>query len=88
VIAVFLEHHEGQLQKGALGVLGKAASLGPAPVERPYPGYSTAPKESPRLTSARPMATVDASCWALPWNHATPGCPSTTWTIAGTVPPS
>jgi electron transfer flavoprotein alpha subunit len=28
VIAVFLEHHEGQLQKGALGVLGKAASLG------------------------------------------------------------
>ena len=28
MIAVFLEHHEGQLQKGALGVLGKAASLG------------------------------------------------------------
>jgi electron transfer flavoprotein alpha subunit len=28
LIAVFLEHHEGQLQKGALGVLGKAASLG------------------------------------------------------------
>jgi electron transfer flavoprotein alpha subunit len=28
VIAVFLEHHEGQLQKGALGVLGKAATLG------------------------------------------------------------
>jgi electron transfer flavoprotein alpha subunit len=28
VIAVFLEHHEGQLQKGSLGVLGKAASLG------------------------------------------------------------
>jgi electron transfer flavoprotein alpha subunit len=27
VIAVFLEHHEGQLQKGALGVLGKAATL-------------------------------------------------------------
>ncbi|MEP6910099.1 MAG: electron transfer flavoprotein subunit alpha/FixB family protein [Actinomycetota bacterium] len=26
--AVFLEHHEGELQKGALGVLGKAASLG------------------------------------------------------------
>lgn len=25
---VFLEHHEGALQKGALGVLGKAASLG------------------------------------------------------------
>jgi electron transfer flavoprotein alpha subunit len=25
---VFLEHHEGELQKGALGVLGKAASLG------------------------------------------------------------
>jgi electron transfer flavoprotein alpha subunit len=25
---VFLEHHEGQLQKGALGVLGKAATLG------------------------------------------------------------
>jgi electron transfer flavoprotein alpha subunit len=28
VIAVFLEHHEGQLQKGSLGVLSKAASLG------------------------------------------------------------
>jgi electron transfer flavoprotein alpha subunit len=26
--AVFLEHHEGELQKGSLGVLGKAASLG------------------------------------------------------------
>jgi electron transfer flavoprotein alpha subunit len=28
LIAVFLEHHEGQLQKGPLGVLGKAAALG------------------------------------------------------------
>jgi electron transfer flavoprotein alpha subunit len=28
VIAVFLEHHDGELQKGALGVLAKAASLG------------------------------------------------------------
>jgi electron transfer flavoprotein alpha subunit len=28
LIAVFLEHHDGQLQKGSLGVLGKAASLG------------------------------------------------------------
>jgi electron transfer flavoprotein alpha subunit len=27
-VAVFLEHHEGMLQKGALGVLAKAASLG------------------------------------------------------------
>src|SRR5205823_6380260 len=27
---VFLEHHEGELQKGALGVLSKAASLGGA----------------------------------------------------------
>ena len=27
-IAVFLEHHDGELQKGSLGVLGKAASLG------------------------------------------------------------
>jgi electron transfer flavoprotein alpha subunit len=27
-VAVFLEHHEGELQRGALGVLGKAASLG------------------------------------------------------------
>jgi electron transfer flavoprotein alpha subunit len=27
---VFLEHHEGELQKGALGVLSKAASLGDA----------------------------------------------------------
>jgi len=26
--AVFLEHHEGELQKGSLGVLGKAASMG------------------------------------------------------------
>ena len=28
MIAVFLEHHEGELQKGSLGVLGKAAQLG------------------------------------------------------------
>ena len=27
---VFVEHHEGKLQKDALGVLGKAASLGEA----------------------------------------------------------
>ena len=27
-IAVFLEHHEGELQKGSLGVLGKASSFG------------------------------------------------------------
>jgi electron transfer flavoprotein alpha subunit len=27
-VAVFLEHHDGDLQKGSLGVLGKAASLG------------------------------------------------------------
>jgi electron transfer flavoprotein alpha subunit len=27
-VAVFLEHHEGELQKGSLGVLGKASSLG------------------------------------------------------------
>jgi electron transfer flavoprotein alpha subunit len=28
LIAVFLEHHEGELQKGSLGVLGKASALG------------------------------------------------------------
>jgi electron transfer flavoprotein alpha subunit len=28
VIAVFVEHHDGQLQKGSLGVLSKAATLG------------------------------------------------------------
>jgi electron transfer flavoprotein alpha subunit len=28
VIAVFVEHHEGQLQRGSLGVLSKAATLG------------------------------------------------------------
>jgi electron transfer flavoprotein alpha subunit len=27
-VAVFLEHHDGELQKGSLGVLGKAGSLG------------------------------------------------------------
>ena len=31
-VLVFLEHHEGELQKGALGVLSKAASLGAAEV--------------------------------------------------------
>jgi electron transfer flavoprotein alpha subunit len=30
VTLVFLEHHEGELQKGGLGVLGKAAQLGEA----------------------------------------------------------
>ena len=29
---VFLEHHEGELEQGALGVLSKAASLGDAEV--------------------------------------------------------
>ena len=28
MIAVFLEHHDGELQKGSLGVLGKAVQLG------------------------------------------------------------
>src|SRR5919198_1898217 len=27
-VLVFLEHHDGELQKGSLGVLSKAASLG------------------------------------------------------------
>jgi electron transfer flavoprotein alpha subunit len=31
-VLVFLEHHEGQLQKGSLGVLSKAATLGEADV--------------------------------------------------------
>ena len=29
-LLVFLEHHEGKLQKDSLGVLGKAAALGEA----------------------------------------------------------
>ena len=39
---VFLEHHGGELQKGALGVLAKAASLGEVAALIAGPGRESA----------------------------------------------
>ena len=51
---VFLEHHDGELQKGALGVLAKAASLGEAAAS------SSAP--APRRCGALPARTGRRAC--------------------------
>ena len=74
MIAVFLEHHEGQLQQGSLGVLSKAATLGeevaagllgPGTKElAKEPGRFGAQKvfvaEDPELEAPLPQPRVDA----------------------------
>jgi electron transfer flavoprotein alpha subunit len=72
-VLVFLEHHEGELQKGGLGVLSKAASLGDAVGVVLGPGASeVAPRagafgasrvyvcEDEALAAPLPQARVDA----------------------------
>jgi electron transfer flavoprotein alpha subunit len=50
---VFLEHHEGELQKGSLGVLGKAASLGEADGVAVGAGAKVAAGEAGRYGAGR-----------------------------------
>jgi electron transfer flavoprotein alpha subunit len=72
---VFLEHHEGDLQKGALGVLAKAASLGSedvagvvlgsgvaevAPQAGKYGAARVYVCDDPRLEAPLPQPRVDA----------------------------
>jgi len=74
-VLVFLEHHEGELQKGALGVLAKAGSLGDAEVAGALVGsgvkalasgagkYGAAKvyvADDPALEAPLPQPTVDA----------------------------
>src|SRR3954469_18624885 len=55
---VFLEHHEGELQKGSLGVLSKAASLGDDRVAAVVVGSGV--KEAPGRPGAFGAQTVYA----------------------------
>src|SRR5207253_5162869 len=72
---VFLEHHDGELQKGALGVLSKAATLGDAEVAGALVGSGVKALASeagkfgaakvyvandPALEAPLPQPTVDA----------------------------
>jgi electron transfer flavoprotein alpha subunit len=70
---VFLEHHEGELEKGALGVLSKAASLGEASGvvlgdgaaglaagAGSYGASKAYASEAPELASPLPQPRVDA----------------------------
>src|SRR5919201_6278386 len=58
---VFLEHHDGALQKGSLGVLSKAASLGEADVTGVVLGSSVAPlaAEAGKFGAARVLVVDD-----------------------------
>ena len=52
-ILVFLEHHDGELQKGSLGVLAKAASLGDADAVLVGDGVSALAAEAGRTARRR-----------------------------------
>jgi len=56
---VFLEHHGGELQKGSLGVLAKAASLGDAAAVIAGPGASALAGEAGRYGAAKVWACED-----------------------------
>src|SRR5919204_892897 len=58
---VFLEHHDGALQKGSLGVLSKAASLGEADVTGVLLGSGVAPlaSEAGKFGAARVLVADD-----------------------------
>jgi electron transfer flavoprotein alpha subunit len=57
---VFLEHHGGELQKGALGVLSKAASLGGADVVIAGEGARSLAAQAGRYGAAKVWACEDA----------------------------
>src|ERR671937_2390915 len=73
-ILVFLEHHDGELQKGSLGVLSKAASLGDdvtgillgsgvarlAPEARKFGAARVLVADDPALEAPLPQPRVDA----------------------------
>jgi electron transfer flavoprotein alpha subunit len=58
---VFLEHHDGELQKGSLGVLSKAASLGEADVTGVVLGSDVSPlaSEAGKFGAARVLVADD-----------------------------
>jgi electron transfer flavoprotein alpha subunit len=60
-ICVFLEHHEGQLQKGSLGVLAKAATLGDPDVAGVILGSGVGPlaSEAGRFGAVRVFVADD-----------------------------
>jgi electron transfer flavoprotein alpha subunit len=60
-ILVFLEHHGGELQKGSLGVLGKAASLGDASAVLVGGGVAALAEEAGRYGAKKVHVADDAS---------------------------
>ncbi|MDE3191399.1 MAG: electron transfer flavoprotein subunit alpha/FixB family protein [Acidobacteriota bacterium] len=60
-ILVFLEHHDGELQKGSLGVLGKAASLGDADAVLVGEGVSSLAAEAGSHGAKKVHVADDAS---------------------------
>jgi len=60
-ILVFLEHHGGELQKGSLGVLGKAASLGDADAVLVGEGVSPLAAEAGSYGAKKVHVADDAS---------------------------
>ena len=60
-ILVFLEHHDGELQKGSLGVLSKAASLGEDDVAGVLLGSGVAPlaAQAGKFGAARVLVADD-----------------------------
>ncbi|HEY2072073.1 MAG TPA: electron transfer flavoprotein subunit alpha/FixB family protein, partial [Gaiellaceae bacterium] len=66
-ILVFLEHHGGELQKGSLGVLAKAVSLGDADAVLVGSGVSSLAEEAGTYGAKRVHVADDASLeWPLP----------------------
>jgi electron transfer flavoprotein alpha subunit len=65
-ILVFLEHHEGQLEKGGLGVLSKAASLGEAAGVVIGPGAAAAAERAGSFGASKVYVLEDESLAPLP----------------------
>jgi electron transfer flavoprotein alpha subunit len=63
---VFLEHHEGELEKGGLGVLSKAASLGDATGVVIGPGARAAAARAGAFGASKVYAFEDESLAPLP----------------------
>jgi len=60
-VLVFLEHHDGEIQKGSLGVLGKAASLGDADAVLVGDGVSSLASEAGKHGAKKVHVADDAS---------------------------
>ena len=60
-VLVFLEHHGSELQKGALGVLSKAATLGPVDAVLVGGGVKALASEAGRFGAAKVHVAEDAA---------------------------